>query len=149
VTEPAINARDRIGPGPWYNQKGVLIAASVADLHGDIQRDRDNIKWNTSLTEKGDPIRGPGSPPDTKGVPHDMLTGSDSTGRAFAVPGLIDTTCNNWTADDANHRTMVGHGDRNGGGNTSWNSAHPSKDCTKEGIIEYGGAGLFYCFAIN
>ena len=126
----------------------LLIAANVADLHGDIQRDSNNIKWNTALTEKGDSMTA-GRPGGAPGVPHDILTGSDSEGRAFAVPGLIDTTCNNWTADDANHRTVVGHGDRFGGGNSSWNSAHPTKDCSKQGIIEYGGAGLLYCFAIN
>jgi hypothetical protein len=146
---PGVNARDRIGPGPWYNQKGVLIAISVEDLHGDIQRDSNNIKANTALTEKGQPAQAIGSGPNALGYPHDILTGSDSHGRAFSVPGIIDTTCSNWTADDPNHRTVVGHADRNGGVNTSWNSAHPTKDCTKAGFIEYGGAGLFYCFAIN
>ena len=146
---PGVNARDRIGTGPWYNQKGVLIATSVEDLHGDIERDSNNIKANTALTEKGVAVKALGAAANAPGYPHDILTGSDSHGRAFSVPGIIDTTCNNWTADDTAHRTVVGHADRNGGTNTSWNSAHPTKDCTNAGFIEYGGAGLFYCFAIN
>ena len=78
---------------------------------------------------------------------HDMLTGSDSDGRAF--PGGFDTTCNNWTSDGTDHKAMLGHSDRSGGGNTSWNSAHMSADCTKAGLIATGGAGHFYCFAVN
>jgi hypothetical protein len=78
---------------------------------------------------------------------HDMLTGSDSDGRAF-TDGL-DHTCNNWTSDAATNRAMLGHHDRNGNGNVSWNSAHMSRDCTKAGLVATGGAGKFYCFAIN
>ena len=141
--EPAVNARGRIGPGPWYNAKGQLIAASVADLHGDQQRDRNNIQKASALTEHGIMIKGVGDMPNE----HDMLTGSDSDGRAFS-PGF-DTTCNNWSSDGADHKAMLGHADRKGGVNTSWNSAHLSADCTKAGLIRTGGAGHFYCFAIN
>src|SRR5438477_361856 len=78
---------------------------------------------------------------------HDMLTGSDPEGRAW--PAGFDTTCNNWTSDGTDHRVMLGHSDRQGGGNVSWNAAHLSRDCTKAGLIATGGAGHFYCFAIN
>lgn len=141
--EPAINARGRIGPGPWYNAKGVLIASNVADLHGDQLRDRNNIQKINALDEKGNVVKGFGDMPNE----HDMLTGSDSDGRAF--PAGLDTTCNNWTSDGADHKAMLGHSDRQGGANTSWNSAHMSRDCTKAGLIATGGAGHFYCFAIN
>jgi hypothetical protein len=137
------NARGRIGPGPWYNAKGVMIAANVADLHGDNARDRNNIQKANVLTEKGEVIKGFGDMPNE----HDMMTGSDSDGRAF--PGGFDTTCNNWTSDGTDHRVMLGHSDRQGGGNVSWNSAHLSRDCTKAGLIATGGAGHIYCFAIN
>jgi len=141
--EPAVNARGRIGPGPWYNAKGALIASNVADLHGDQLRDRNNIQKISALDEKGQMIKGVGDMPNQ----HDMLTGSDSDGRAF--PGGFDATCNNWTSNGADHKAMLGHADRSGGGNTSWNSAHMSADCTKEGLVRTGGAGHFYCFAIN
>ena len=141
--EPSINARGRIGPGPWHNAKGVLIASNVADLHGDALRDRNNIQKANALTEKGEVIKGVGDQPNE----HDILTGSDSTGRAF--PPGFETTCNNWTSDGMDRRAMLGHSDRSGGGNTSWNSAHLSANCTKQGLIMTGGAGHFYCFAIN
>jgi hypothetical protein len=140
---PSVNARGRIGPGPWYNAKGQLIASNVADLHGDQQRDRNNIKKATGLTEKGAEVNGVGQMPNQ----HDILTGSDSDGRAFTDG--IDHTCNNWTSDTAMNRAMLGHFDRNGGNNTSWNAAHMSRDCTKDGFIATGGAGKIYCFAIN
>jgi hypothetical protein len=142
-SDQAVNARGRIGPGPWYNAKGVLVASSVADLHGDQMRDRNNIQKTVALDEKGQIIKGFGDMPNE----HDMLTGSDSTGRAF--PGGFDTTCNNWTSDGADRKAMLGHSDRQGGANTSWNSAHPSRDCTKAGLIATGGAGHFYCFAAD
>jgi hypothetical protein len=141
--EPAVNARGRIGPGPWYNAKGALIASSVADLHGDDQRDRNNIQKISALDEKGQVVKGFGDMPNE----HDMLTGSDSEGRAFQA--AFDTTCNNWTSDAADHKAMLGHSDRQGGANTSWNSAHLSRDCTKAGLVATGGAGHFYCFAVN
>ena len=142
--EVGVNARGRIGPGPWYNAKGDLIAANVADLHGDVQRDRNAIRKTSALDEHGMPINGVGDMPNE----HDMMTGSDSDGRALPL-GPADVTCNNWTSDGDNARTMLGHSDRQGGGNTSWNSAHMSRNCTKQGLIATGGAGHFYCFAIN
>ena len=140
---PGVNARGRIGAGPWYNAKGVMIAANVADLHGDNARDRNNIQKANMLDEKGQAIKGFGDMPNE----HDILTGSDSDGRAF--PAGVDTTCNNWTSDAATNKAMLGHADRMGGGNVSWNSVHMSADCTKAGLIRTGGAGHLYCFAIN
>jgi hypothetical protein len=141
--EPRVNARGRIGPGPWYNAKGTMIAANVADLHGDNARDRNNIQKDNVLTERGEVVQGFGDMPNE----HDMMTGSDSDGRAF--PADIDSTCGNWTSDGTDHKAMLGHSDRSGGNNTSWNSAHLSRDCTKPGLVATGGAGRFYCFAIN
>jgi hypothetical protein len=154
---PRVNARGRIGAGPWYNTKGQLIASNVADLHGDQQRDRNNIQRATVLDAKGSEVPGVASPPG--GNQHDMLTGSDSDGRAFTDG--IDHTCNNWTLDgmtlaQANPnvpadraRAMLGHTDRSGGQNTSWNAAHMSQGCSKQALINTGGAGRFYCFATN
>jgi hypothetical protein len=156
-TQPRINARDRIGAGPWYNVKGQLIASSVADLHGDVQRDRNNIQRATALDAKGNEVPGVGSPPG--GNQHDILTGSDSQGRAFTDG--YDHTCNNWTSDamtlpqpNANipadrARAMLGHSDRSGGQNISWNSTHMSQGCSKQSLINTGGAGRIYCFATN
>src|SRR6187397_705330 len=119
--QPAINARDRIGNGPWYNAKGALIAWNVADLHGDIQRDRNSINKEFALNEKGLPVYGRGDTPNQ----HDILTGSDSHGRAL-LGAAANTTCNNWTSDSTGS-AMVGHHDRSGGGNSSWNAAHMSR----------------------
>ena len=136
----AVNARDRIGSGPWFNAKNVRIAANVADLHGDVERDRNNIKKNTAFNEKGEEVNGVGNQPNQ----HDTLTGSDSLGRAF--PAGTDRTCNNWTSSSTGN-AMLGHHDRLGGQNTSWNSAHPSRTCSQEDLRATGGEGLFYCFA--
>ena len=136
----AVNARDRIGNGPWYNAKGVIIAPNVADLHGDVQRDRNNIKKATALNEKGEEVNGVGNQPNT----HDMLTGSQSDGKAFT--DTMDHTCKNWSSS-SDGTAMLGHHDRNGGNNTSWNSAHPSRSCSQPDLVATGGAGLFYCFA--
>ena len=138
-----INARDRIGVGPWHNQKGALIAANVADLHGDIIRDRNQMNKVNALTEKGTTVNGVGDTPNT----HDILTGSDSFGRAVA--GTADWNCNNWTSNSATGSAMLGHSDRTGGGNTSWNSAHPSRGCGQANLVATGGAGLLYCFGAN
>jgi hypothetical protein len=147
---PRINARDRIGNGPWYNAKGLSIASSVADRHGDQQRDRSNIWRATALAAMGNPI---------PGNEHDILTGADSDGRAF-IDG-IDHTCNNWTSDAMTYpqanpnvpadraRAMLGHMDRTGGQNTSWNAAHMSQGCSKQALINTGGAGRLYCFALD
>lgn len=155
--QPAVNARDRIGVGPWYNAKGLLIANNVADLHGDIERDRNQITKANALSEKGGVVNGFGDMPNQ----HDMLTGSDSHGRAVA--GTLDTTCSNWTSNAAQPAgptgpnapntsgpgANVGHHDRTGGGNTSWNFAHRSRGCSQDNLVATGGAGLFYCFAAN
>jgi hypothetical protein len=134
-----VNARDRIGDGPWYNAKGVLIAANVDDLH----EDRNNIRKPTALNEKGEEVNGVGSTPNT----HDMLTGSDSEGRL--VPGNAAlTTCGNWTSNGAGN-AMLGHHDRLGGPNASWNSVHSSRSCSQPDLVATGGAGLFYCFAVD
>jgi len=144
----AINARDRIGTGPWYNAKGVLIAANIADLHGDIQRDSNLITLDTALTENGTSITGRVRP---KGVQneHDMLTGSDSHGRAFSAGASRrhNLTCNNWTDDSETGSAMVGHHDRASSWNTSWNSSHATAGCSLALFNKTGGAGRFYCFA--
>jgi hypothetical protein len=142
--QPPVNARDRIGTGPWFNAKGQMIAANVADLHGDIERDRNNIRKPTALTEKGGQINGVGDQPNQ----HDMLTGSDSHGRVLlGAPNT--TTCDNWTSNADTSRAMLGHHDRLGGANASWNAVHLSAGCSQESLVKTGGAGLFYCFAAN
>ena len=133
-----VNARDRIGDGPWYNASGEMIARNVADLHGDVQRDRNNITKTSAVNEKGEVVNGRGDSPNR----HDILTGSLSDGRAG------EETCNNWT-NSGEGSTMIGHHDRSGGGNTSWNSSHQTRGCSQEALVRTGGAGLFYCFAIN
>src|SRR5262245_63633096 len=154
---PSVNARDRIGPGPWFNVKGVLVASNVADLHGDQVRDRNNMQRQNVLDAKGNPIQGGGQ----QGVQneHDILTGSDASGRAY-TDGL-DHTCGNWTSDalhlpQANPnfpaeraRAMLGHSDRTGGANVSWNAVHMSQGCSKAALNATGGTGRFYCFATN
>ena len=144
-SQAAVNARDRIGQGPWYNAKGARIAQNLADLHGDTAeaaRLGNNISRATALTEKGEPVRGFGDSPNQ----HDMLTGSQTDGRVFT--DSADHTCQNWTGGGAG-TAQVGHHDRTGGGNTSWNSVHPSRGCSQENLVSTGGAGLFYCFASN
>ena len=137
-----VNARDRIGTGPWYNAKGVLIAANVADLHGDFERDRNNIRKPTALNEKGEEVKGVGDMPNQ----HDMMTGSDSLGRIpVGAPQLL--TCNNWTSNADTDRAILGHHDRLGGANASWNATHSSAGCSQPALVKTGGAGLFYCFA--
>jgi len=141
--QPPVNARDRIGTGPWYNAKGALIAWSVAELHGDFQRDRNSINKEFALNEKGLPVNGRGDTPNQ----HDILTGSDSFGRTV-LGSAANTTCNNWTSNAAGS-AMFGHHDRSGGGNSSWNAAHSSRGCSQTDLVATGGAGLFYCFAAN
>ena len=138
--EAPVNARDRIGKGPWFNAKEEQIATNVDTLHGDTERDRNNIRRETTLNERGAIIAGRGESPNQ----HDILTGSGSDGRIKAGPG--DTTCGNWTKNGEGS-ALVGHSDRVGGGNTSWNSAHPSRGCSLELLRSSGGEGLFYCFA--
>ena len=139
----AVNARDRIGAGPWHNAKGALMAANVLVLHGDSIRDRNQMNKTNALSEKATPINGVGDMPNQ----HDIVTGSDSFGRA--VPGGPETACNNYTSNAATGSVFVGHSDRTGGGNSSWNSAHASRGCGQANLVASGGAGLFYCFAAN
>jgi hypothetical protein len=138
--QAAVNARDRIGKGPWYNSKGVMVAKDVADLHSESN----NLKKDTSITEKGEIVNGRGDTPNQ----HDILTGSQLDGTAFT--DSADHTCSNWTSS-ADGSAQVGHHDRQGGGAnpTSWNSAHGSKGCSQANLVGTGGSGRFYCFAIN
>ncbi len=140
----AINARDRIGTGPWYNANGQMVAGNVADLHGDFEHDRNNIRKPSAVDENGDPVNGVGDQPNQ----HDILTGSDSHGRALMGVRPQVTTCNNWTSNSEGN-AMVGHHDRLGGPNSSWNAAHMTNGCSQEGLVSTGGAGYFYCFAAD
>ena len=136
----AVNARDRIGSGPWHNAKGVRLAPNIADLHGDNERDRNYLYKDTAIDENGNVVNGRGDRPNR----HDILTGSNSLGRA--LPAGEDRTCSNWT-NGSSGSAMVGHHDRSGGGTTSWNSAHPSRGCSQEQLRGSGGDALLYCFA--
>src|SRR6202161_776122 len=143
--KPAVNARDRIGKGPWQNSKGVVIAKDVADLHG-----ANNLTKQTALSEKGEIINGRGDTPNR----HDALTGSQADGTAF--PAGDDRTCKNWTSSTQG-AAMLGHIDRIGlrddDASKSWNSSHPSRGpdggCSQADLKSTGGDGLFYCFAAN
>ncbi|WP_439886074.1 hypothetical protein ACSX1C_10420 [Pseudomonas sp. MBLB4123] len=136
---PAIDARDRIGAGPWQNAEGVVIAQDVAQLHGDNQ-----LTKATALDERGMPVKGRGDSPNQ----HDILTGSQADGTAFA-PGE-DRTCGNWTSSGEG-AAQVGHHDRMGlrddAPSRSWNASHTSRGCSDEALASTGGAGLLYCFA--
>lgn len=136
----AVNARDRIGEGPWYNYEGELIANSVEELHSDAA----NLTKETILTEKGAMVNGRGDDPNM----HDILTGSDLDGMVFMGEG--HDACRNWTSNGEGS-ARVGHHDRQGGGDnpTSWNSAHNSRGCSQENLQGTGGNGFFYCFAID
>jgi hypothetical protein len=134
-----VNARDRIGKGPWKNAKGVVVATSVDDLHSDNNK----LSKENSLTEKGTVVNGRGDTPNT----HDVMTGSTLDGRVSTDAG--DSTCKNWTSSGEG-AALVGHHDRQGGGvnPTSWVFAHPSRGCSQENLKASGGAGLYYCFAV-
>jgi hypothetical protein len=143
-----VNARDRIGRGPWENAKGVVVASNVDQLHG-----ANNLGKETSLNEKGEVVNGVGDKPNM----HDMLTGSTPDGRSIA--GSEDTTCGNWT-NSGQGAAMLGHHDRKGlrddDASRSWNSSHPSRaskdgapGCSQVALQGTGGNGLFYCFAVN
>jgi hypothetical protein len=125
-----VNARDRIGTGPWYNAKGVLIAKNVDDLHAA----KNNVTKETAMK-------------------HDILTGSRPDGTAFPGPPFFDMTCGNWTKGGTEGSAMVGHHDRSGPSDaswaTSWNSSHPTSGCTQENLRSTGGDALFYCFAVK
>ncbi len=137
----AVNARDRIGEGPWYNAKGELIAANLAELHSE-----NFLNKNTSLNEKGEIVSGRG---DTVNM-HDILTGSSADGMASSTDVSTDTTCKNWTSSTEGS-AIVGHHDRVGINESapmkSWNSSHGSRGCSIENLKSTGGGGLFYCFA--
>ena len=139
--ELVVNARDRIGKGPWKNAKGEEIARNVDDLHANSK-----INKQTGLDEKGQPVNGRGDSPNK----HDILTGSQPDGRA--IPGDKDMTCGNWTKSGAGS-AMVGHHDRIGlrddDASKSWNSSHPSRGCSQDDLRGTGGDGLFYCFAVK
>jgi hypothetical protein len=135
-----VNARDRIGKGPWQNVKGEVVAQSVDDLHSANNK----LSSQTSLTERGSIVAGVGYTPNY----HDLLTGTQPDGRAF--PSNLNMTCNNWTSSNFG-TAMLGHVDRTGLTNTeqarSWNATHQSRDCSQDGLRATGGNGLFYCFA--
>jgi hypothetical protein len=139
----AVNARDRIGTGPWQNAKGVVIAKDVADLHSA----NNNLDKQTAITEKGEVVNGRGDTPNK----HDILTGSRPDGTAF--PGSEDTTCGNYTKSGPDGSVFLGHHDRNGtapdDSAKSWNSSHASKGCNDDGLKSTGSAGLLYCFAVK
>jgi len=142
---PAVNARDRIGKGPWQNSKGAVIAKDVTELHG-----ANNLTKQNALSEKGEVINGRGDTPNR----HDVLTGSQPDGTAFAAGD--DRTCKNWTSSTQG-TAMVGHSDRLGlrddEPSKSWNSSHPSRGpdggCSQADLKSTGGDGLLYCFAAN
>ena len=136
----AIDARDRIGFGPWYNAKGVEVASTLNALHSDFM----NLGKENSLYENGNQVKGRGDSPNE----HDILTGSSLAGNA--IDDGEDHTCNNWTSNSAGS-AQVGHFDRQGGGANpnSWNSAHGSRGCSQANLVATGGAGYFYCFATN
>ena len=152
----AVNARDRIGAGPWFNARGQEIAANVAELHGDtIEQARmgNRVQKTTALSEQGEMVKGRGDTPNQ----HDILTGSTTDGRAFT--DAADHTCSNYTSNAAvtpppagqqappGPSAQVGHHDRLGGPNASWNSVHASRGCSQANLVSSGGAGLLYCFA--
>jgi hypothetical protein len=151
--QPAINARDRIGTGPWFNAKERIpdylnrrLQRPIiqSEIHGDTldeARRGSNLTKEFAVTEKGELINGIGDPLPTR---HDILTGSQPDGRAFT--DAADHTCNNWTSNGAGS-AQVGHSDRVGNGNQSWNSSHATTSCSQKDLVSWGGVGLFYCFA--
>lgn len=142
ATAAAINARDRIGSGPWANAAGAVIATNMDSL----LYDSSNLNYETALTESGNKVNsaGHGDSPNM----HDILTGTQLDGTAFAAG--TDLTCNNWTSNDAGS-AQLGHSDRYRGvtPGSPWNSAHPSRGCSQDALVATGGAGLFYCFAAD
>jgi hypothetical protein len=143
----AVNARDRIGNGPWFNARGGRVAQNVAELHGDtVEQARmgNALGKQISVTDKNTVVNGVGDTPNQ----HDILTGSQPDGRAY-TDGM-DHTCTNFTSNaDGRGSAQLGHSDKQGGGNGSWNSSHPSRGCSQPNLVATGGAGLLYCFAVN
>lgn len=144
---PAVNARDRIGTGPWFNVETIRIAVDLAHLHGDtveLARAGNLLSQGSALTERGERIGGKGDPV----LRHDILTGSRADGRAY--DNRYDRTCRNWTYSGPDGSAQVGHSDRDTIGlSISWNSAHHTTGCRSEDLKATGGDGLFYCFASN
>jgi hypothetical protein len=143
-TSGPVNARDRIGSGPWYNANGVMVASSDADLHSPNNR----LSKENTVTESGAVLNGRGDTPNM----HDILTGSFADGTLYIEKDVRSTTCLNWTAgDETGVFARVGHHDRQGGGDdpTSWNSAHNTRGCTLETLRSTGGDGRFMCFAAD
>ncbi len=141
----AVNARDRIGNGPWFNARGGRVSMNIAELHGDTvdqARIGNPLGKQISLTEKQGIVNGVGDTPNQ----HDMLTGSQPDGRGYT--DAADHTCANWTSNNTG-TAQLGHSDKQGGNNSSWNSSHPSRGCSQPNLVATGGAGLFYCFAVN
>jgi hypothetical protein len=140
LSTSSVNARDRIGDGPWHNAKGELIANTVDELHSDANK----ISKETALTETGEPVKGRGDTPNQ----HDILTGSNADGTVAA--GM---TCEDWTSNASTGKAFVGHHDRIGlkddAPSKSWNASHPSRGCSAEDLPKSGGAGYFYCFAAD
>jgi len=140
-----VNARDRIGTGPWQNARGAVIATSVDDLHSPNNK----INKDTAIDEKGAPVKGRADKPNE----HDILTGSRPDGTAYPGTPFVDMTCGNWTRSGTEGSAMVGHFDRGGpietSWATSWNASHPTRGCDQPGLVSTGGAGLLYCFAAN
>ncbi len=134
-----ISARDRIGSGPWYNANAELIATDLDELHINP-----NIVKRTAVDESGKRVNGRGDRPNR----HDILTGSKADGTTYFPWEKGDHSCNSWTSNDKGSAN-VGHHDRHGGGNTSWNNAHPSRGCSQANLVGTGGAGLLYCFAAD
>src|SRR2546426_1293703 len=143
----AVNARDRIGNGPWYNATGGMIAMNVGQLHGDtIDQARlgNALGKQISLTEKKEKVNGVGDMPNT----HDILTGSQPDGRAYT--DSMDHTCSNYSSNaDGRGQVQLGHSDKQGGNNSSWNSTHGSRGCSQPNLVSTGGAGLLYFFTTN
>lgn len=141
----AVNARDRIGNGPWHNARGLMVAMNQDELHGDtlqMARQSNRVNKNTARTEAGEAVKGVGDMPNE----HDTLTGSTLDGRAY-TDGM-DHTCSNWTSGaDGMGTAQLGHHDKIGNGSGSWNSAHASRGCSQPNLVSTGGAGLFMCFA--
>lgn len=141
TTDPVVNARDRIGDGPWHNANGVMVAEDVDHLHSN----ENSLSKENSIDENGEMVNGRGDDPNM----HDIITGSTLDGMAFE--GDEDTTCSDWTSSAEEGSAQVGHHDRTGGGENpeSWNSAHGSRGCSQANLQGTGGNGLLYCFAID
>ena len=147
ATEPAVNARDRIGKGPWFNVQGLRVAAGLAELHGDtleLARAGNTLSKSLALSEKREIVPGEGDAANA----HDILTGTRADGTAY--DGAYDRTCSNWTSSSPDGSAQIGHSDRDSHGiSISWNSAHQTLGCSIPKLASTGGGGRFYCFAAD